>query len=173
MKQKYDLFDDIGLLVQDWKEEIKRVQVAQENVMRRIAKEVPLQFDTFASAIEDVENYDAVLNYSKVLNITPKKSSFKIMANDEQATYAEYGYGIVGKRSPYQGGEIFGGDSVVGWQGYDLDSRYKHPELRYWHYKDKITWGQKSTPTYFNTYTWSVSNIPLMIKEEFTKAVAK
>lgn len=89
------------------------------------------------------------------------------MVNDnEQATYAEYGYGIVGGSQPYQNGDIFGGDSAIGWKGYDLDSRYKDNEDRHWWHKGMMMWGFTSTPAFFKTYMFILGNGANILSEK-------
>lgn len=133
--------------------------------MKRVQSELETQFRYYASMVEIWEDYVAVVRHTNNIYLGIRQSSVVFNSYDKQATFAEYGYGIVGKNNPFVRGDIFGGDSAVGWYGYDIDTPHKVEPERYWWFKNKITFGAPSHPTYYKTFMWAVFNAPRIIGE--------
>lgn len=138
MHEKYDVFNGgIELLIKDL-EQLKRDLV---NINGEIANELgQIAYEniiTSAGKAKEQDQRDDIRTLTERNIVKLGEESLVTVSNpSEKVTFAEFGYGIVGKGYPYKGESVFN-MSQAGWRGYDLDSRYKRPSDRTWKYKTR------------------------------------
>ena len=144
MHEKYDVFNGgIELLIKDL-EQLKRDlvtingeianelgQIAYENIMASAGK------------AHEQDQRDDIRTLTERNIVKLGEESLVTVSNpSEKVTFAEFGYGIVGKGYPYKGDSVFNMKDA-GWRGYD---RYEDEKgnLRntknkegYWRYRDR------------------------------------
>ena len=157
-----ELAKDIGLeadkLVRDVQDSVIELEPYMRGNMESVA---------YTSVKED--DRKALMDNRFRYRRTKYTGTIQMINDNEQATYAEYGYGIVGGSRPYQHGDIFGGDSAIGWKGYDLDGvpiNYKNKEDRHWWHKGMMMWGFTQTPAFFKTYMFLLGNGANILSEK-------
>jgi hypothetical protein len=153
-------------LAKDMEQEVERLKYSTMISVMELAPIMRDEMETVANtSIKEDDRKALVDNHFRTKTT---KHTFKLqMINDnQQATYAEYGYGIVGGSQPYQNGDIFGGDAKIGWKGYDLDSYHKDHYERFWWHKGMMMWGFTQTPAFFKTYMFLLSNGQRIIGEK-------
>jgi hypothetical protein len=96
--------------------------------------------------------------HSKSLN----KFVGSISNTSEEATYAEFGYGLTGYQSPYEHGDVFNMEQA-GWINYDLDSPSKLNDRSWWYTNAdglKVrTKGQPSASIFYKAYNNMVGSL--------------
>lgn len=101
--------------------------------------------------------------------------AISMVNRSEQATYSEYGYGIVGARSPLLVSQQIFGD--VKWKGYNILPGKKRDDFS-WYYTNRfvenpLTYGERSAPTYYLTYMYFKENISRIIGEKIEAMLKK
>ena len=128
---------------------------------------------TYGNMNTNLENFRAVVANNKFTYRRNKyRPTMTVVNTDKQATFAEYGYGIVGSGSPLDISSHIDAFGDVGWEGYDVDTPAKM-EDRGWRHKDKITWGEPSIPTYYKTYMYFKQNIAQIIGKRIDDMLKK
>lgn len=176
MKKTYDVFDNgLGQLNSDI-EKLKNDLIWANQVA--VASLEPLIMSTIhfnGNMNTNMDNWSAVVNFNKFKFVRNKYKPHIIVRNEnEQTTYAEYGYGIIGMRNPLMvKAQIFGD---VGYKGYDLPSRYKKPDHSWWYKKFGVThhtYGEKPVPTFYRTYLYFDRNLAKIIGQKLEKVMNK
>lgn len=147
-------------------------------------KELPRLNSEFVSKLSELGKNDIILNASlaeeseqrSVIQLETQvvqgirsgsESSDTIVNNNPKSVFAEFGYGIVGKQSPYSYSNIFNMESA-GWEGYDLDSKFKR-EDRSWYYKGQLTKGATPRNIFYNAYSKIEQSINEVGNQVFNK----
>ena len=156
MHEKYDVFNGgIELLIKDL-EQLKRDlvtingeianelgQIAYENIMASAGK------------AHEQDQRDDIRTLTERNIVKLGEESLVMVSNpSEKVTFAEFGYGIVGKGYPYKGSSVFNMEHA-GWKGYDLDSVRKAND-RSWRYRDRageLKHSQGELPTHIFFYS--------------------
>ncbi len=90
-------------------------------------------------------------------------SSDRVVNNSPKASFAEFGYGVLGKNAPYSHGDFLD-RYAIGWYGYDINTPYKRPN-RSWFYKDMYgnkvnTFGAVPRNIFYNASQSVISQFP-------------
>lgn len=137
MHDKYDVFNGgIELLIKDL-EQLKRDLVT---INGEIANELgQIAYDSvikFAGNAYEQDQKDDIRTLTERNIVKLGEESLVTVSNpSEKVTFAEFGYGIVGKGYPYKGSSVFN-MAQAGWNGYDLDSVKKAKDGS-WLYRDR------------------------------------
>lgn len=144
MHEKYDVFNGgIELLIKDL-EQLKRDlvtingeianelgQIAYENIMASAGK------------AHEQDQRDDIRTLTERNIVKLGQESLVTVSNpSEKVTFAEFGYGIVGKGSPYKGESVFNMKDA-GWDHYDMrvdklgNKVGKKDSEGNWHYRDR------------------------------------
>lgn len=137
MKQNYDIFNGgMNELLKDIELFKSSLIEANNEIVQEMSMIVKNNIVSNASqATEEAQRTD-IASLTTLMNLNQGQEATNIVFNTSpKATFAEFGYGIIGKGSPYAGGSIFDMQKA-GWQGYDLDSKRKLSD-RSWFYRDR------------------------------------
>lgn len=180
MKQNYDVFNG-GMA--DLLKDIEAFKIGLIEANNEISQEVSSIIrnniiSNASQASEEAQRTD-IASLTNVMPITQGQEASSIVFNTSvKATFAEFGYGIVGKGSPYMGNSIFDMQKA-GWQGYDidgkprddkgydLDSKRKFDD-RSWFYRDRNgqllrSSGAIPTHIWFNATQLVMSNVDKIV----------
>lgn len=163
MKQNYDVFNGgMAELLKDIEAYKISLIEANNEISQEVSSIIRNNIISNASqATEEAQRTD-IASLTNVMPITQGQEASSIVFNTSvKATFAEFGYGIIGKGSPYMGNSIFD-MSKVGWQGYDLDSKRKF-EDRSWFYRDRNGQLLRSSGA-VPTHIW-FNSVQLVIKD--------
>ena len=159
-------YTNLNELIKDLELEAQHLATSAQDSVFELEPYMQGSMQTFASQSIKDDDRQALMDNKFMRTRTKYRGKLTMVNDNQQATYAEYGYGIVGKQEPYQNGEIFGGDSAIGWKGYDLDSRYKDNEDRHWWHKGMMMWGFTQTPAFFKTFMFLLNDGQKIIGEK-------
>jgi len=182
MDKYYDILDDgITKLIADMKKLEEDLVWTNQVVIASLEPKIMSKISYYGSLNNNQENLSAVLSNNRFTYRRNKVNpSIRVVNSDTQATYAEYGYGIIGEQggSPlYPMNEIFGN---VGWKGYGLESPYKRYHKdggQYWFYKRQgvmtYTQGEVGVPTYYRTYLALERELQQLFVDRFVSVINK
>jgi hypothetical protein len=136
MRDSYDLFNGgLEQLEQDlikWEKELEMANAYYVQDLTRITKE---GIEKRANWAEEQDTIDDVRN-NNIIEFAPTKNSAEasmiVRNTSPKMTFAEFGYGILGKGT-YQHNEFINQTSA-GWQGYDLDGKKRGADRHWWYY---------------------------------------
>lgn len=116
----------------------------------------------------DIANKNTIKQGLRGKNI----SSDTILNSSPNASYAEFGYGIIGKASQYSHSDFLD-RYAIGWYGYDIDTKSKLPN-RSWFYKDSFgykhnTFGATPRNIFYNAGMKIVSEFPRIAQSIFDR----
>ena len=168
MKQNYDVFNG-GMT--DLLKDIEAFKLSLIEANNEISQEVSSIIrnniiSNASQASEEAQRTD-IASLTNVMPITQGQEASSIVFNTSvKATFAEFGYGIIGKGSPYMGNQVFD-MAKVGWQGYDLDSNRKFDD-RSWFYRDRNgqllrSSGAIPTHIWFNSVQLVMNNVDKIV----------
>lgn len=170
MKTTYDIFGgEMSLLLNDLNSLKSQLIKANDEIVKELGQNLYNEIMLNANkANEPAQRVDIrTLTKQEFVN-QGMTSKITIYNTSPKVTFAEFGYGIVGKGSPYRGESIFD-MSKVGWQGYDLDSIRKR-EDRSWLYRDRQgqlhkSSGEKPTHIWFYATQQTKNRIPEIVSK--------
>lgn len=153
---KYDYFsgglDELLMDIETLKMDIKSANL---QMVKDLAIETDLTIKRNARAETAIDVSDIVANNRvSPLMINGEIVMGSVYNSSEAATYAEFGYGIIGKDQPYPDFNFFDGSaSSLGDWTYDV----KNHGLKGWWYTDKMgvkrrSVGTKAHRTFYNSY---------------------
>lgn len=168
MKQNYDVFKgEMNDLLKDIEAFKLSLIEANNEISQEVSSIIRNNIISNASqATEEAQRTD-IASLTNVMPITQGQEAESIVFNTSvKATFAEFGYGIIGKGSPYMGNSIFDMQKA-GWQGYDLDSKRKF-EDRSWFYRDRNgqllrSSGAIPTHIWFNSVQLVMNNVDKIV----------
>jgi hypothetical protein len=175
MKQNYDVFNG-GMA--DLLKDIEAFKIGLIEANNEISQEVSSIIrnniiSNASQASEEAQRTD-IASLTNVMPITQGEEASSIVFNTSvKATFAEFGYGIIGKGSPYMGNQVFDMQKA-GWQGYDLDSKgydldsKRKFEDRSWFYRDRNgqllrSSGAIPTHIWFNSVQLVMNNVDKIV----------
>lgn len=175
MKQNYDIFNGgMDELLKDIELFKSSLIEANNEIVQEMSTIVKNNIVSNASQATEEAQRNDIASLTTLMNLNQGQEATNIIFNTSpKATFAEFGYGIIGKGSPYAGGSIFDMQKA-GWQGYDidgnprddkgydLDSKRKLPD-RSWFYRDrngKLLKSKGAVPTHI----W-FNSVQLVIKD--------
>lgn len=113
-----------------------------------------------------------ILSKTEILNEQSGKTSSKIVyTNSPKATFAEFGYGIVGQENPYVYDDFIN-KSNAGYIGYNIDTDAKKTDdngRQYWFYRDESnrlmkSYGEVPLNIYYDASVTVLSRIEEVLK---------
>lgn len=175
MSKVYDPLDNgLAQLNKDLDKLMNDLIFANQVAIQSLEPLVLSRIHSYGNANTNLENFRAVVA-NNVITFRRNKYAPTLRTHNTstQATYAEYGYGIVGSANQAPKDlELVYGD--LGWQGYDLDSPYKIEAWgRGWWHKKQLTWGEISVPTYYRTYRYFEQNIANIVATKLQQVMNK
>lgn len=182
----YDIFKgDLNVLLKDLEDYKQNLIKSNDEIVDELSKVAYIDILSNASqAHESAQVQDISELTSRYVEEQGEQASIVITNPSPKVVFAEFGYGIVGKQSPYRGGTIFDMQKA-GWQGYDLegkpredkgydiDSKRKLPD-RSWFYRDRMarllrTQGEKPTHIWFNASQLVIQEASKVVSEVFER----
>lgn len=173
MSKVYDPLDNgLAQLNKDLEKLKNDLIFANQVAIQSLEPLVLSRIHTYGNSNTNLENFREVVA-NNVITYRRNKYAPTLRSHNTstQATFAEYGYGIVGSGSPAPKDlETIYGD--LGWEGYDLDTPYKLDDRGWWH-KKMLTWGEVSVPTYYRTYKYFEQNIAQIVSKKLQEVMNK
>lgn len=168
MKQTYDVFNGgMAELLKDIESFKVSLIEANNEISQEVSSIIRNNIISNASqATEEAQRTD-IASLTTLMPVTQGEEATSIVFNTSvKATFAEFGYGIIGKGSPYMGSSIFDMQKA-GWQGYDIDSKRKF-EDRSWFYRDRNgqllrSSGAIPTHIWFNSVQLVITNVDKIV----------
>lgn len=134
----YDIASgDFGALIDDLEEFKKQLIQFNEELVDGLTQDVLTNVMMHGQEASEPEQREDVINRNRIENLqSSSQYQARLLINDSyHAVFAEFGYGIIGKASPYQYNDFLK-MSDAGWKGYDLNTIYKRPD-RSWFYVNR------------------------------------
>lgn len=149
--KSYDLFaNGLDDVIADLRKYEKDLMKANDMFTERLATETVSTIQALAMSSDGVEMADIINSNVKTRLELGETSAIRVLNTSQNATYSEFGYGIVGKNASINvrpfGSDKYGATALGGWK-YDMHNP-PHGDKGWW-YLDK-----------FGTPKWSKGQIP-------------
>lgn len=190
MKQTYDVFNGgMAELLKDIESFKVSLIEANNEIVQEMSTIIKNNIVSNASqATEEAQRTD-IASLTTLMPVTQGQEATSIVFNTSvKATFAEFGYGIIGKGSPYMGGSIFDMQKA-GWQGYDLEGKPREDkgydldskrkfEDRSWFYRDRNgqllrSSGAIPTHIWFNSVQLVITNVDKIVSNVLERKLNK
>lgn len=173
MSKVYDPLDNgLAQLNKDLDKLMNDLIFANQVAIQSLEPLVLSRIHYYGNANTNLDNFrEVVANNNFTYRRNKYAPTLRIHNTSKQATFAEFGYGIVGSanQAPKDLETIYG---YLGWEGYDLDTPYKLDDRGWWH-KKQITWGEKSVPTYYRTYRFFEQRLAQIVCDKLVAVLNK
>lgn len=142
--KSYDLFaNGLDQVIADLQKYENDLRIANDEFTELLADETISIIRSYANSNDPIENQDIMNENIKQRFESGIESSISVINTSQNATYSEFGYGIVGKSNsittdPF-GGDKFNAKPFDKWK-YDV----KNHGFKGWNYRNKFGWFQRS-----------------------------
>lgn len=174
MKQNYDVFNGgMAELLKDIEAYKTSLIEANNEISQEVSSIIRNNIISNASqATEEAQRTD-IASLTTLMPVTQGQEATSIVFNTSvKATFAEFGYGIIGEKSPYMGESIFD-MKKAGWKGYNIESDRKFKNNKKfpddsWLYRDRNghllnSSGAIPTHIWFNSVQLVMSNVDKIV----------
>lgn len=181
-RTEYDLsVQGLDQLIRDLEKFERALEMANDAMVQELAEIGYNEIVTNAYDAKEIDQVDDIITLTQTIKRSDKTTSQATVYNESpRATFAEFGYGMIGEQAPYAHDDFIN-SRQAGYSGYNLPSPAKKEDVfgeTYWVYRDSYgdkhhSYGEQPSNIFYNAGQAVKNALPSVIQRKFENLWSK